>query len=139
MSHAILGGLAALAVSFACGMATNGYIRDAEGNAELLKAQQAAVKVKEAWNQDIARQKQEQANETRRLIADRDAALERMRKRSSRLPEPARQACEGATGAQLSEPDGSFLVRESARADELREALRQCYAWIDTVKGSSSE
>lgn len=132
---AILGGLAALAFAFGCGMATNGYMRDAEDNAQLVAAQQAAVEIKEAWNADIARQKQEQADEiasiNRRLLD----GLDGLRNRPARMPEPARQAAQGATGAELSKPDAEFLERIAAEADEQREALRQCYAWIETVKG----
>jgi hypothetical protein len=53
-------------------------------------------------------------------------ALERLRKRPERLPEPARAACAGATGSELSGRDAAFLERLAARADELRAALARC-------------
>jgi hypothetical protein len=53
-------------------------------------------------------------------------ALERLRDRPERLPEPARAACAGATGAQLSGRDAAFLERFAARANELRAALARC-------------
>lgn len=63
-------------------------------------------------------------------------ALERLRNRPARMSEPSRATCQGATGAELSGPDGGFLEREAARADATREALRECYAWVDAVKGA---
>ena len=60
-------------------------------------------------------------------------ALGELRKRAVRLPEAARAACQGATGAELSNPDGQFLAGEAARADKLRAALAECQAYADTV------
>jgi hypothetical protein len=60
---------------------------------------------------------------------DRARALERIvRDRPPRLPEPARAACAGASGAELSSPDSGFLIREAARADDAVAALRACEA-----------
>jgi len=41
---------------------------------------------------------------------------------------------EGATGAQLSGPDGNFLAGEAARADTLRAALTSCYRDYDAAR-----
>ena len=41
---------------------------------------------------------------------------------------------EGATGAQLSKPDGQFLAGEAARADTLRAALAGCYRDYDAAR-----
>lgn len=64
------------------------------------------------------------------LLAD---ALQRLRNRPDRMPSAATPACAGATGAQLSEPDGRFLSREAARADQLRVDLETCRGWIEAV------
>jgi hypothetical protein len=53
-------------------------------------------------------------------------ALDRLRERPGRLPEPSRSACQGATGAELSGADAAFLERFSARADSLRAELAAC-------------
>ena len=37
-------------------------------------------------------------------------------------------------GAALSAPDAEFLVREAARADEIRVALQACYNQYDAIK-----
>ena len=41
------------------------------------------------------------------------------------------QDCNGAT---LSAPDADFLVREAARADEIRVGLQACYAQYEAIK-----
>lgn len=41
---------------------------------------------------------------------------------------------EGATGLQLSGPDGRFLAGEAARADTLRSALQTCYKDYDAAR-----
>jgi len=41
------------------------------------------------------------------------------------------QDCNGST---LSAPDAEFLVREAARADEIRVALQACYNQYDSIK-----
>jgi hypothetical protein len=64
--------------------------------------------------------------EIRKMRARLDDALERLRNRPDRLPEAARPACEGATGAELSGRDAQFLERLAARADELRAELKAC-------------
>lgn len=58
-------------------------------------------------------------------------ALVSLHNRPARLPEPARAACAGATGAELSGPDAAFLEREAARADTLRAALARCQGQTD--------
>lgn len=63
--------------------------------------------------------------------------LGRLRNRPERpavVPAAPRSACEGATGAALSRPDGEFLAREAARADEIRTGLVACYQVIDGLR-----
>lgn len=127
--------LLVLAAAFGVGYRHGLKVKQGEWDAERLQLQTAAVQLKEAWNADISEQKQRQSDEVRNINARLSDALERLRKRPDRLPEPARASCEGATGAELSGPDSAFLEREAARADELRAALSACYQWIDTVKG----
>lgn len=66
-----------------------------------------------------------------RQLAD---ALERVSDRPDRLPEPARAACQGATGAELSARDSAFLIRLAGRADELRAALERCQGGGDEAQ-----
>ena len=99
----------------------------------------AAEKEREARTRE--QQLQEQTNAiTNQYQSEKDAisanlanALERLRQRPKRLPEAARTACQGGTGAELSNTDAGFLEREAARADELRAALSACQSWANTV------
>lgn len=107
--------------------------------AELLKRTEQARQVEQEWARKVKVLGDAKDAEIDRINGRLADALERLRKRPERLPEPARAACAGATGAQLSGPDAGFLEREAARADALRAALEQCYGWIDAVKGISAE
>lgn len=86
-------------------------------------------------------------NEIRRIAAQRDRALDELRKRPSRHtgaattgvpanPGPG-SAPAGCTGAQLYREDGEFLVRESARAEIVRKALKSCYAAVDRARSEA--
>lgn len=59
---------------------------------------------------------------------------------SSALPNPASSepVAQGCTGAQLYRPDAEFLVREAARADRLRESVRECRAAYDSLLAPAS-
>jgi len=59
-------------------------------------------------------------------------AISGLRSRSSSATKTVNgQDCNGQT---LSAPDAEFLVREAARADEIRIALKACYEQYDTIK-----
>ncbi len=89
------------------------------------------------------REKQGKVNDTLQTQADEMATInarlvndiKRLHQRESRrhLPETTEARCKGVTGASLSSPDAEFLVREAARADRTRTALKTCYGYADTV------
>lgn len=86
------------------------------------------------------KQRKETSDAIRRLTADRDAAIERLRDRperpsSSDLPAIAGNEL-GCTGASLFRSDSQFLVREAARADGLRIELARCEAAYDQARQS---
>lgn len=59
-------------------------------------------------------------------------AVSELRKRPSRTTEASNgQNCNGAS---LYAEDAEFLVREAARADEIRIALQSCYKQYDSIK-----
>jgi len=59
-------------------------------------------------------------------------AVSELRKRTSRSSETNNgQSCNGAS---LFAEDAEFLIRESARADEIRVALQSCYKQYDSIK-----
>jgi len=114
--------------------------------AELLAqhaAEQAKVREKEqGWQQKSDHLRQEKDREIRNISARATALANSLRDRQDRpaadaggMPEAAGagQAARGCTGADLYRPDGEFLVGEAARADQLRAALRQCYAQYEAL------
>lgn len=66
-----------------------------------------------------------------------DIALDSLRNRTERpavVPETARTCESGGTGADLFRTDAEFLVREAARADNIRAGLDACYQHVDSLK-----
>jgi hypothetical protein len=59
-------------------------------------------------------------------------AISQLRSRSSNATKTVNgQDCNGAT---LSAPDADFLIREAARADEIRVGLQACYKQYEAIK-----
>ncbi len=89
--------------------------------------------------------REEKTREIRHLSAARDAALRELRNRNERSAierHPAADAdpagtgsAASCTGSQLYRQDAEFLVRESARADEVRAHLSECRAAYDAAQG----
>ena len=59
-------------------------------------------------------------------------AISELRKRPSRSTETSYG--KGCNGASLYAEDSEFLVREAARADEIRVALQACYKQYESIK-----
>jgi hypothetical protein len=59
-------------------------------------------------------------------------AVSELRKRPSRTTETSNG--KGCNGASLYAEDSEFLIREAARADEIRVALDACYKQYDAIK-----
>jgi len=59
-------------------------------------------------------------------------AINELRKRPSRATETSNGSC--GTGSTLFAQDAEFLVREAARADEVRAGLDACYRQYDALK-----
>ena len=94
--------------------------------AALVKAHQAVLTQEREWARLVKGTTDARDMEVRAIRRRLDDALERLRQRPERLPEAARPACEGATGAELSGRDAAFLERLSARADAIRAELKSC-------------
>lgn len=86
--------------------------------------------------------RQEKDREIRNLNARATALTNSLRDRSERpttetsaLPSSTetRPIATGCTGKELYRPDGEFLAREAARADELRILLKQCREQYETL------
>ena len=77
----------------------------------------------------IRTQKDAQIKVINTLLVD---AISSLRSRSSNATKTVTgQDCNGAT---LSAPDAEFLIREAARADEIRIGLDACYKQYDSIK-----
>jgi len=59
-------------------------------------------------------------------------AISELRKRPSRTAEAGNG--QGCNGASLFAEDSEFLIREAARADEIRVGLEACYKQYDSIK-----
>ena len=104
---------------------------EAEAAASKIVAQQQEA----AWAESMQRVRVQHEQEKAVVQSRLNIALNGLRDRPAvRLPEAARAACAGATGAELSRPDSEFLIREAARADSLAGDLRACKRYIDTVR-----
>ena len=98
------------------------------------KARQAAQtaqieKDQQAKTDQINKEKNAQIASINNQLSD---ALSQLRSRPSR----AQQAGNGqnGTGRSLSAEDADFLVREAARADQIRVGLESCYKQYDALK-----
>lgn len=146
---------AVIAIAIAGG---TGYVKgSAAGKAEVQQAwdqekaklaeeyakAQAAAREKEQQLQAQADQLREETNAKTQELAVRAASLaDSVRKRPER-PAPASTVSGTAgavcpacvcSGAELHRPDAEFLVREAARADELRLALDACVRQYETLR-----
>lgn len=130
----IIASLVLLALSFCAGLKTMAEIRDSRERATQLEALKQQEVQRQVWANEVAAARGERDEELRNVNARLADALVRLRKRPDRMPEPARQACEGATGRELAAGDAEFLSRYAARAAEQEAALSECYGWIDAVK-----
>ena len=90
--------------------------------------------------------RQEKTLEIRHLSAARDAALRELRHRDERPTDGGHAAAASSpagagpaascTGLELYRPDAEFLVREAARADEVRASLIECRAAYDAARSA---
>jgi len=150
--------IAALIVSFATGAGLGGWKGYAWGQ-EAVQAkwdtEKKELAEEHAKNMEVAREKeqalqaasdklrQEKDREIRNVNARATALANSLRERpeapgaNSAAAESAGhgQAPAGCTGAELYRAHGEFLVGEAARAENLKAALKQCYAQYDEVKG----
>jgi hypothetical protein len=99
------------------------------------EARRIERKEQEVVNEALRTQNNSLAGNAATLRSD----LERMRQRAERrdatgVPAAPRPDCAGATGAELSRTDAEFLVREAARADDIRAGLVACYQVIDGIQ-----
>ena len=122
-------GISVLAI---CGSFYLGYRFEAN-RFDLYKVEQAKIaQQKEREHQDAADEirkvKDAQIQAINNQLVD---AISELRKRPSRAQIAANG--QGGTGATLSAEDAEFLIREAARADQIRAGLQACYAQYDAI------
>ena len=96
-------------------------------------AQEKVIRDKEHQYQadadKIRKEKDAQINAINTQLVD---AISSLRSRPSNATKTVNgQDCNGAA---LSAPDAEFLIREAARADQIRVALQACYNQYDSIK-----
>ena len=124
----ILAALCLLAVAFASGWGAAIRHRNGQDARQALEASESAREAERLAQRNLTRIEDAKTAELR-VVGDRLAdALERVRDRPARLPEPARAACKGTTGAELADRDGGFLARFAADAARLQAAYDACAA-----------
>lgn len=113
--------------------------KDILARAEIFAEMQARYRQQEQeWQAKADAARQERSDEDARTIAGLERTLRSLQNRPERPalpgasppPDPD-QASDYRTGAFLHREDGEFLIREAARADKIRAALRECYSVVD--------
>lgn len=139
--YLILAGILSIGVSYGTGY-YNGY-----GNAkEKVQSEMAIAHAEElrqardkeqGWQKAANNIQREKDNEIRKLNATHTALVNSLRDRQDRpkngVPDDPDSEQNKCTGTGLYRSDAEFLAREAARADEVRIALKQCYAQYDSL------
>lgn len=144
----ILAGILSIAISYGVGY-YNGYDNGKEKiQAEWDKAKTEAIAKhaeelrqardkEQSWQKAANNIQKEKDNEIRKLNATHAAIVHSLRDRKDRtesgMPDDPDAAQSQCTGTGLYRSDAEFLAREAARADEIRIALKQCYAQYDSI------
>ena len=130
--YLLIGAAVALVISFGTGV-TAGYKWE-KANFDAYKLEQAeTTRKKEAEHQaatdQIRKDKDAKIADINNKLVD---AISELRNRPSRPAEITSNG-QSCTGRSLYAEDGSFLIREAARADIIRSALEACYNQYDSV------
>ena len=101
-----------------------------ETEALVAQARQEAMRISDTLVEKANANTKEKEDALKIVTAKYGVLVGQLRQRPSRTgtnlsaPSPA---CQGASGADLSREDGTFLAGEASRADRLQLALLQCY------------
>ena len=115
-----------------CGAGYLGYTLEAARFDRYKAAQQTATQKAQEEHQaatdQIRKEKDAQIASINAQLVD---AIGELRKRPSRTQ--AASNGQGGTGATLFAEDAEFLIREAARADQIRTGLEACYKQYDSI------
>ena len=112
----------------------------AEQYAEYAKGQEQARKKEQELQGAADRLRKEKDAEIRNINARATALANSLRDRQTRpaqtgpVPSAASVGQSACTGKELYREDGEFLVGIAREADELRSALKQCYAQYEQMR-----
>ena len=109
--------------------------------AQYAKAMEESVEIQQQLQMGADKLRQEKDREIRDITARNTALANSLRDRQSRpaansstVSSAASVGQSACTGKQLYREDGEFLVGVAREADELRAALKQCYAQYDAAR-----
>lgn len=109
--------------------------------AQYAKAMEESVEIQQQLQMGADKLRQEKDREIRDITARNTALANSLRERQSRpatnssaVSSAASVGQSACTGKQLYREDGEFLVGIAREADELRAALKQCYAQYDAAR-----
>jgi len=122
-------GMAALAFSWYLGYSFEASRFDRYKADQVIKTQELKDQHQAAADK-IEKDKNAQINAINAKLAD---ALISLRNRPNRPKTEATNTATCGTGAALYAEDGEFLIREAARADQIRSALQACYDQYDSL------
>ena len=126
------GKLAAGTLVLLCVFYFGWHLRDNDFMAYKTAQQAATQKIEKEYQQKADQIEKDKNAQIRNINAQLVDAISELRKRPSRASEASNgQSCNG-TG--LYAEDAEFLVREAARADQIRVALQACYQQYDSIK-----
>jgi len=123
-------GIAALAFSWYLGYSFEASRFDRYKADQVLETQKLKDEHQAAADK-IEEDKNDQINAINSQLAD---ALVQLRKRTARPTIETPQATACGTGTTLYAEDSEFLIREAARADQIRSALEACYNQYDFLE-----
>lgn len=113
----------------------------AQQYAQYAKGQEESRKREQELQSTANKLRQEKDREIREIAARNTALANSLRDRQSRpaantsaVPSAASVGPSACTGKELYREDGEFLVRLAGEADEVRAALKQCYAQYQAIK-----
>jgi hypothetical protein len=109
--------------------------------AQYAKAMEESVEIQQQLQMGADKLRQEKDREIRDIAARNTALANSLRDRQSRsatnsstVSSTASVGPSACTGKDLYREDGEFLVRLAREADDIRAALKQCYAQYESVR-----
>lgn len=125
-TYILLGGVAIV-------LSTGGFVTGCQY--QQAKAEKAIRTLEHQYQESTNQINGEKNAKIKALNSDLNAALDGLRQRPSRASQTSDgKAPPGCNGSQLYAEDASILIREAARADEIKVSLLACYAQYEAIQ-----